>query len=575
MTTPQTLPESFEPTRKTLGSILSFTEPVLRVPPYQRHYSWEDEQVKSFWDDLVSFRERHPGDTIQKKFYFLGAAVLVNTGSEHLILDGQQRLSTATILLAAIRDVIRSANRPAADQVQNQYLLRKDHFTGKDNPKLLMNDSDRDFFRQHIQEFSDAPPVPPKKDAPRSHHRIAKAYRIFHDRLIENWAKHRSKEDDISWIGGLLVALMGNMALVAVTATDEDSAASIFETLNDRGIGLSVGDLLRSWVISRVDEARRADALDFWNRVATDASQGRGIDELIRRSWVSTHGDVKARSLYRAVKEALEDEAKKPGANISKVCLDFSRLIREDAKNYEQLVSAEHDDTETAERWQFFTTAKATAVHATLLAAMRELQISEVRLLTQALESLIVRHNVICARDRSEFETVVYDAAVRISKKQGLTSALERLRGLSPDDQAFYVDFTKASFRRHQASIAQYLLRRLEARLSTSQETFVAQAKRVHLEHIYPQNPTTPWKNHSDYVGRLGNLTLLGQKLNAGASNKPFNQKKTEYYSQSSLKLNTHFKNLETWGPEEIDARQEALAKLAQEIWPKALVSTP
>ncbi|MFE8599966.1 DUF262 domain-containing protein [Archangium violaceum] len=576
MNTPQIIPESFEPTRKTLGTILSFAEPqVLRVPPYQRHYSWEDEQVKSFWDDLVAFRGRHPGEAIQKKFYFLGAAVLVNTGSEYLILDGQQRLSTATILLAAMRDVIRNANRAAADQVQNQYLLREDYFKGKKNPKLLMNDSDRDFFRQHIQEFSDAPPVAPKKTAPRSHHRIAKAYRIFRDRLEQGWIKARSKEDDIGWIGGLLQALTENMALVAVTATDEDSAASIFETLNDRGIGLSVNDLLRSWVLSKVDEEQRADALDFWNKAEADAGQGRGAGDLIRRSWVSTHGDVKARSLYRTVKLTLEIEAEKSGTALSEVCLDFSRRIRDDARNYEQLVSAEHEDLETAELWRFFMSAKATAAHATLLAAMRELQDSEVRVLTRALESLIVRHNIICARDRSEFETAVYEAAVNISSKKGLVSALNRLRALSPDEQEFSTLFAKVYFKKQQAAIAQHLLRRLEARLSTSEETFVAQAKKVHLEHIYPQQPTTKWEHHADYVDRLGNLTLLAQKLNSGASNKDFNKKKSEYYSKSVLKLNEYFKNVTTWGPAEIEARQEGLAEFAQQIWPKSLVSDP
>jgi len=97
----------FTTEKRTLGVVLSNTTPPLRVPEYQRDFSWEQRQVMEFWNDLEHFDQLYPGANINGKEYFLGAAVFVNNQTYNLILDGQQRLATATILLAVIRDKIR------------------------------------------------------------------------------------------------------------------------------------------------------------------------------------------------------------------------------------------------------------------------------------------------------------------------------------------------------------------------------------------------------------------------------------------------------------------------------------
>ena len=108
---------TFEPYKKTLGQLLSSTNPPLRVPEYQRDYSWEKEHISEFWADLTAFAgndsKMKPADQ-----YFLGATVLVDNGSFHLVLDGQQPLATATILLAALRDKMDQFNKNAAKQLQ-------------------------------------------------------------------------------------------------------------------------------------------------------------------------------------------------------------------------------------------------------------------------------------------------------------------------------------------------------------------------------------------------------------------------------------------------------------------------
>src|ERR1700728_4253951 len=124
--------DTFQPEKRALGQLLSSTSPPIRVPDFQRDFSWEDSQVTEFWDDLIAFGGNDPASAkLTGKEYFLGAAVLVNNGSYHLLLDGQQRLATTTILLSALRDKMAEYNENAARQIQDLYIAFEDHLTGE------------------------------------------------------------------------------------------------------------------------------------------------------------------------------------------------------------------------------------------------------------------------------------------------------------------------------------------------------------------------------------------------------------------------------------------------------------
>ena len=95
---------SFTGDRRTINQILSVSSPPIEVPYWQRNFSWGPEEIETFWSDLIAFSEMFPDKTIDSQEYFLGSIVLVNTLPTYQILDGQQRLATATILLSVIRD---------------------------------------------------------------------------------------------------------------------------------------------------------------------------------------------------------------------------------------------------------------------------------------------------------------------------------------------------------------------------------------------------------------------------------------------------------------------------------------
>jgi hypothetical protein len=558
------MPADFFTTEKrTLGIVLSNTTPPLRVPDYQRDFSWEEQQVSEFWNDLEHFDQLYPGTNINGKEYFLGAAVFVNNQTYHLILDGQQRLATATILLAVIRDKIREYKMDAANQIQGSFISFQDHLTGEHSPKLQLNEFDRAFFRDAIQSFPRNPPAASKK----SHKLILKAYEYFAERVREEWEARSSGENAFRWAARVSKTLTDHVSLVTVVSTDEDNAASIFETLNDRGIGLSTADLLRSWLLHHSPVAQRQEIIECWSDVFDCAGVGEGEQTLIRLSWVSRHGDVKERSLYKVISRKLTE------AHTAQV--DYSRQLRTDALFYKRVRDGETADIKQRDIWLGLATLKAQSGYALLLAANRSLPEDSQKCVSTALFSLIVRHNVICDKDRAKFESTAFAAAKALSDGAGEQAALALLRGLSPSDEEVRRGFSSLSFGRAQSGIAQAILRAMEYKLRTTEELIIATPDRVHLEHIYPQKPAPADRlaNHDEYVGRIGNLTLLDRRLNQEAQNSSFDIKKEQFYVHSEIYLTKELLDKDSWAVSDIEARQSRLCDLAIQIWPHNLLA--
>jgi hypothetical protein len=551
--------ESFQPEKRTLGQILSSTSPPIRVPDYQRDFSWDLEQISDFWSDLVSFGGNDPQAKLTGKEYFLGAAVLVNNGSYHLLLDGQQRLATATILLGALRDKMREYKGDAANQIQDQYIAFEDHLTGKRVFKIELNVFDRNFFRDLIQlGRSDS------KIQKKSHHLISKAYKYFSDQIAEGWDKAGGGKNGFEWAAHVAVALLEHVALVTVVSTNEKSAASIFATLNDRGIGLSTVDLIRSWALQHTHDSKRDEVIQYWDETFNACGPAAAAETLVRFSWVSMNGDVKTRALYKIVSESISGE----------IALAYSRRLRDDAVLYRQFREGETDDVELQDYWLALRTLKFSAAYPLLISAHHTLAPESQKNLTKALVALVIRHNIVCNLDRAKLESLVYATAKKVSDGCGYETALADLQMMSPDEDLFRNNFEKLTFTRADTSIARYLLRVLDSALGKTSEVSVAGPEHVHVEHIYPQSPTSGhnWQEHDRYVNRLGNLTLLDRRLNEQIKNALFAAKKEQAYKDSRLEITKALLSYVDWDPESIEKRQLSLRESAETIWPVHLI---
>src|SRR6266540_3044141 len=523
------MPEQrYEAGRQTIGTLLATTSPRIEVPEWQRSYSWTTEEIEAFWQDLTAFDVQYPNDNIIGEEYFLGSIVLVTGGATNLLLDGQQRLATATILLSVLRDARRDYSGDAAARLQNKYISDFDDATGTTTHVLTLNVYDRDFFRAEIQDEPKDPPVRPKPTL-KSHGLIRKARDYFAERVAE----------ESTTLGGGKAAFQRNlrisrilcdhMSVVAVSSTDEDNAAAVFETLNDRGIGLSTPDLLRNLLLRRApNDTTRDRIVAAWQTVLA-INEEASVEEFLRHYWVSQRGDVKARKLYREIKGTVVDE------DIDSLVLSLD--LAETAPVYRDIVRAREDDPELRRLLEGIRALGAKALYPALLsgyAAEDEGGKEKLRLLASALVALFVRYNVIGGRETTVMETTVYQAAANLRSTKDFGAAVESLAALAPDAEDFINRFQRASVSR--VATARYLLREIEHAKRQTQEVAVEGTDRVHVEHIYPQAPDGPkWPNHAQVINRLGNLTLLGKRLNTSIKNADFATKKTEGYAGSDI----------------------------------------
>ena len=148
------------------------------------------------------------------------------------------------------------------------------------------------------------------------------------------------------------------------------------------------------------------------------------------------------------------------------------------------------------------------------------------------------------------------------------------LRNQSPDEKLFAQNFLALTFSTAEHGSARYLLRLFDDRIATTEEVSVAGTDRVHVEHIYPQHPkdSERWARHSEYVCRLGNLTLLDRRLNEQIKNAMFALKKTQAYQSSRLEVTRQLLQYDEWSPQHIELRQSYLLGLAEGMWPQGLI---
>ena len=511
----------------------------------------------TFWPSMPPY----PDKNMESEEYFLGSAVLVTGGKTNLLLDGQQRLATATILLSALRDERKSFKADAATRLQNKYIADLDDASGETTPVLTMNVYDRDYFRQEVQEGRNADQARPKATL-KSHGLVRKARDYFARKVLEQQAVAGVGEAGFKRNVRLQDVLCNHMSLVIVSSSDEDNAAAVFETLNDRGIGLSTPDLLRNLLLRRApgDDAR-ARIVSAWQAILGIADEA-SVEDFLRHYWVSRYGDVKARKLYREIKDTITTD------EIDSVALSLE--LAETAPIYRDISRGRDIDKELQRLLEGIRTLGAKVLFPALLSGYGALPDDEtkdsLRSLASALTTLFVRHTVVGGRESTTLESTVYSIAADLRKSKDFDAAIAALRDFAPDATDFVSRFKRLSVGR--IATSRYLLREIEHAKRATQELAVELGDRVHVEHIYPQTPDGPkWPNHAQLINRLGNHTLLGRRLNTAIKNGDFATKKEKGYRSSDVLMTKELLGYDDWSPETIERRQQELSGFAFDVW--------
>lgn len=532
-----------------LGHILA--DYLLEVPRFQRSYSWDSGNVDEYLADLAQARAKNVD-------YFMGTVVFARPdkeGARRQIVDGQQRLATTAILLVAIRDQLAAYSKAKQAEETEKRFLRGYVLSADDEvERLILSSSDVSAYGAlldgKVGEIEDGNPLKSCYAACGAHLKAVAAQEKDYKKLI-----------DIS------TQLETRVQVLVAEATDLPEAYVIFETLNDRGADLTTADLLKNYLFS-ASKDYFAFVESNWTALEANFERAEDLVKFIRYEYVSRHGPMSSRKLYRAIQSEVGSGAravKKYIEGLMKAQAVYL-AVRDPESSFWGDINLEVRDALYAYRRFGF----EASIPVIIAAFQNWKKLNATRLLVK-LAKWSVRSQFAGRIGGGVAEEAFGDAALRITDgtAHNQTKVRELLLKLIPNDAEFRAAFT--NYGDVSVSRAKYLLAMLEkaddAANSRPERALEWYARSVTLEHILPLSSKNGSEANAAVVNQLGNLTLLEKKLNHLAGSKPFTEKRS-VYKDSSYVLTKKLAAKRSWKVDSIDARIEQLADLACSAWP-------
>jgi hypothetical protein len=546
----------------------------LAVPMNQREYSWRTENVLDLLQDFSN------SIGANKSTYFLGTIVLTvgKLAVAAEVADGQQRLATTTILLAAIRDYL--ATRSDADRVTQSvegFLFDIDRNKNSLVPRLSLNVDDNEFFRKRTLSGPKEPDRQVQKTKS-SHERIEDAAKEAASHVQRIIGEHSDK-NRVAALNRWIDFLEHSAQVIVLKVPDDINAFVMFETLNDRGLKTTQADMLKNYLFGE-SAHRISEAQHRWSMMK-GALESVESDEIVltflRHFLVVRYGAIRDREVYEKIKSTVGG----PDSAIT-----FLDRLTTQAEVYAALLNHQHPHWQSYGNFtskirrhiETLIELRVEQIRPLMLACIEKFKPKEVEKAFRLFIAWAVRF-MVGGNPTGTVEKYYAGRAVEVSKEKikNAKELAEAMNRFLPGDEAFRAAF--AELRVSKSHLARYYLRSLENAHKGDQnpEWVVNDDPNVMtLEHILPENPSADW-GHIDKATaeaiyrRLGNLVLLRLVANSTVGNASFDEKKKTYQMASTLALTKAILNYERWGPDEIVERQSELAELAVKAWPLSI----
>jgi hypothetical protein len=542
-----------------LGSILKQNR--LAVPPNQREYAWELKYVRTLFQDFS--REMDGED----RLYFLGTIVTIPRLQGVLeIVDGQQRLTTATILLAAIRDYLYPTERELAESIDSDFLTIFNRQTRTREARLRLNVVDNEYFRQRLTNVQPAPE--PSKP---SHFLIDQAFSEAAKHVRAIVAKLDPK-DHGNTLNRWIDFIEKKASAILLRVPNATNAYRMFETLNDRGKRVSQSDLVKNYLFGAAGDERLPEVQQNWTtmRGALESMEDEDTTILfLRQALIVMRGFVREAAIYEAV-QAFKGQQQS---------VTFSSDLASLANTLVAVSSPDH------ERWNTLPDGRQAldvlnlfdigVMWPLILAIGHMFDEKHISRSLQFCVSLGVRLMIGNSTRTGTVEEGL--AAVAHQIGQGgvttLTDLKDALKGITPTDGRFRVAFETATVSNRK--LARYYLRSLEMAHKGEKNPWHIpndDQRVINLEHILPERPEGNWPQFSDDEvkvcrNRIGNLALLQATDNSNLRSCAYAEKRP-IFAASPYGTTSQVAEADTWTPAKIDERQKVLATVALKAWP-------
>jgi len=547
--------------------------PQFVIPIYQRNYSWTDKECMQLWSDIL-----RAGQDNRVKAHFIGSVVYVEKGlysvcrqSALLVIDGQQRLTTMTLLLAALAEVIGSGEEPfdgfTQRKIRNYYLLNPEEEGSDSYYKLLLSETDKVSLIAILEG---------KKQPSACSVRVTENYELFKNLLEKNQAD-------------LLAVCQGIVKLMLVDISldrEYDNPQLIFESMNSTGKALSQADLIRNYILMGLEHKLQTRLYtEYWRPMETNFGQTAyttHFDGFMRHYLTFKTREIpNIRQVYEAFKvysQGFLGETEALVTDIKKFS-DYYCAMALGAEPDKQLREAFHDLREL----------KVGVAYPLLLELYDDyhtklLSRDDFLAVTRMIESYVFRR-IICGLPTNSMNKTFAQFGRKLRKERYMESVqaeflLQTSYRRFPTDDEFKREIQVRDL--YNFRNRSYWLRRLE---NVGRKERVA-VDEYSIEHIMPQTLTSEWKQalghdwkniHGKWLHTLGNLTLTG--YNSEYRNHPFITKRDMDggFRLSPLRVNqTVFVlddqkhtlgNIDSWNQATIQARAAALSEKVPNVW--------
>lgn len=539
---------------------------VFSIPLYQRPYSWQVEQAGELLDDLLGFVGNGSQAIDELNPYFLGSIVIIKEDHrpDAEVVDGQQRLTTLTILLSAIRSSLPAELASGL----TEYIYEKGNAIEEtaDRFRLTLRERDADFFRTYIQKEGQFDRLRGLDDGrlPDGQRNIRRNALFLADRLQALTPEVRKR---------LAQFIARQCFLVVVSTPDFASAYRIFTVLNNRGLDLSHSDILKSEIIGQIPMAEQAVYGEKWEEAE---------ESLGREAFADLFSHT--RTIFRKIKPK------------ETVLAEFRQYVMKQVPSQKNLIDdvlvpfadafasikdADYESASKADQINLLLTWLGRIDNtdwippAILYMAQRGNDPPALLRFLADLERLAAGMMILRSGVNDRIERYAKVLAV-IEKGEDLYAAESPLQ-LAPEEKAEAIAVLDGNVYELTPSLRIYILLRLDSSLSDGSATYAY--KLITVEHVLPQTPQpgSEWEHwfpdasqRTATVHRLGNLALLTRRKNSSARNFAYAKKKTSYFTKggvSPFAITTQVVGEQEWTPAIVDRRQAELLSKLKVVW--------
>lgn len=575
----------------SLSVLELFSGASYEIPAFQRDYAWTKDQIDQLWQDIQSCMD-NPSSA-----HFLGPMVVIPTGkqgNDYLVVDGQQRLTTLQILISLIRDKWHELDpgKKQTDEGPKEY---------SDLAKALLSSGPTNNYKKtftpnlHIMHiFSDYIRRDPSDNDRKFVSRLADVsdQDLEHgEELLSAYLQLKKKLSgfDVDKLLKLENTVYFNFLILRINALEEANAFLLFDTLNNRGLDLTQGDLIKNYVFQAAGEqnlsspsAATRNLLAKWDSVVEKVGLEK-LDNFLRYFLIiETQDKVQREEISRIVKDKYktQTEIQKFLESLAISSEFFALIDRSDlflGKYKDELNSIFSDLADLKQSTQAiilmsalsrFKNFDTKADYDPLIRVCRAVEIFSYR-------------SRICTKNAQDIENIWKDCAVvlrdnSLDSEQVVISVVKKLKENAPTDSEFESNLSGYSFK--ESRFARYSLSKFEHHRKNNDAWILAGSSKLDVEHVAPKAPDENfnWRSqmkgdliYRNVITLLGNQVLLQIPLNRKVKNKEFAVKKKEYLKQSEtlLYLASEVAKCSQWTQHEVTLRSKSLAKEALKIW--------